>query len=120
MELYLKDTSYTVRQCSNKKVNGFKGIGSLSGLKNWIHFFFFKFSYICLINHTIIMNGNRASGLKKGYSGPSLHGSNCSDQKGIATKGDFRQASHTMQKMLPRLYQYQSSASFSTGLGFFG
>ncbi len=45
------------------------------------------------------MNGNRASGLKKGYSGPSLHGSNVPDQKGITTKGDFRQASHTMQKM---------------------
>ncbi len=45
------------------------------------------------------MNGNRASGLRKGYSGPSLHGSSCPDQKGIAAKGDFRQASHTMQKM---------------------
>ncbi len=45
------------------------------------------------------MNGNRASGLKKGYSGPSLHGSNVENQKGIATKGDFRQASHTIQKM---------------------
>ena len=45
------------------------------------------------------MNGNRgASGLCKGYSGPSLHGSNASDQRNIEMKGDFRQASHTMQK----------------------
>ena len=44
------------------------------------------------------MNGNRASGLKKGYSGPSLHGGNTLDQKGIAMKGDFRQASHTISK----------------------
>ena len=44
------------------------------------------------------MNGNRASGLKKGYAGPSLHGNNAPDQKGIVSKGDFRQASHTMQK----------------------
>ncbi len=44
------------------------------------------------------MNGNRASGLKKGYSGPSLHGCNGPDQTGIATQGDFRQASHTMKK----------------------
>ena len=45
------------------------------------------------------MNGNRASGLKKGYSGPSVRGSNYPDRKGIETRGDFRQASHTIQKM---------------------
>ncbi len=45
------------------------------------------------------MNGNRASGLRRGYAGPSLHGDNASDQKGIAMKGDFRQASHTHQKI---------------------
>ena len=45
------------------------------------------------------MNGNRASGLKKGNSGPSLHGGPESYRKGIAAKGDFRQASHTVQKM---------------------
>ncbi len=44
------------------------------------------------------MNGNRASGLKKGYSGPSLHGGNTLDQKGIAMTGDLRQASHTISK----------------------
>ncbi len=46
------------------------------------------------------MKGNRASGLRKGYSGPSLHGGNDPDQKGITTQGDFRQASHTIQKKL--------------------
>ncbi len=30
-----------------------------------------------------------SSGLKKGYSGPSLHGSIGPDQNGIAAKGDF-------------------------------
>ena len=52
--------------------------------------------YFSFINHK--MNGNRASGLRKGYAGPSLHGDNASDQKGIVMKGDFRQASHTHQK----------------------
>ena len=37
--------------------------------------------------------------LRRGYFGPSLHGSNALDQKGIETKADFRQASHTIQKM---------------------
>ncbi len=44
------------------------------------------------------MNGNRASGLRSRYTGPSLHGGNDPDQKGIALKGDFRQASHTITK----------------------
>ncbi len=54
--------------------------------------------YFSFIDHK--MNGNRASGLRRGYAGPSLHGDNASDQKGIAMKGDFRQASHTMQKKM--------------------
>ncbi len=44
------------------------------------------------------MNGNRASGLRKGYTGPSLHGDVGADQKGMIPKGDFRQASHTNEK----------------------
>ena len=52
------------------------------------------------------MNGNRASGLRRGYIGPSLHGSNASDQKGIAMTGDFRQASHTMQKKIDVTERY--------------
>ncbi len=36
------------------------------------------------------MNGNRASGLRKGYPGPSLHDGTDADQKGIEPKGDFR------------------------------
>ncbi len=44
-------------------------------------------------------NGNRASGLRRGYSGPSLHGGSAPDQKDIALKGDFRQASHTIEKI---------------------
>ncbi len=46
------------------------------------------------------MNGNRASGLRKGYSGPSLHGNNDPDQKDFVLKGDFRQASHTIPKIM--------------------
>ncbi len=48
------------------------------------------------------MNGNRASGLRRDYVGPSLHGSNAPDQKDIAAKGDFRQASHTIEKKAPK------------------
>ena len=35
------------------------------------------------------MNGNRASGLRWDYTGPSLHGSNVPEQMDIAVKGDF-------------------------------
>ena len=45
------------------------------------------------------MNGNSASGLRKGYAGPSLHGGTDADQNGIIPKGDFRQASHTNEKI---------------------
>ena len=45
------------------------------------------------------MNGNIASGLRKRYSGPSLHGGIGADQNGIIPKGDFRQVSHTNEKM---------------------
>ena len=78
----------------------------LEWASNWISFYSsptflissILFGLIDLISN--IMNGNRgASGLSKGYSGPSLHGSNASDQRNIELKGDFRQASHTMQKM---------------------
>ncbi len=44
------------------------------------------------------MNGNRASGLRKGYAGTSLHGGNHPDQEDIAMKGDFRQAPTLYQK----------------------
>ncbi len=44
------------------------------------------------------MNGNRASDLRRDYAGPPLHGGNAPDQKDIAAKGDFRQASHTIKK----------------------
>ena len=43
---------------------------------------------------SITMNGYRASGLRKKYSGPPLHGSPVPDQKDMTPKGDFRQASH--------------------------
>ncbi len=48
--------------------------------------------------------------MRKGYVGPSLHGSNDPDQKGIATKGDFRQASHTIQKMSLSVREMKSVA----------
>ena len=44
------------------------------------------------------MNGNRASGLRKGYAGPSLHDGNSADQQSTEPKGDFRQASHTNEE----------------------
>ena len=34
-----------------------------------------------------------------------INGSNDPDQKGIATKGDFRQASHTIQKIQKMVYR---------------
>ena len=74
----------------------------LEWARNWIYFpkkilkKFFHIKNISYILHR--MNGNRPSGLRKDFSGPSLHGGNCPYQKGIAAKGDFRQASQTMQK----------------------
>ncbi len=50
--------------------------------------------------HQYIMNGNRASGLRRRYSGPSQHGGNGADPNGIIPKGDFRQTSHTNEKTL--------------------
>ena len=47
---------------------------------------------------SITMNGYRASGLRKKYSGPPLHGSPVPDQKDMTPKGAFRQASHTIPK----------------------
>ncbi len=60
-----------------------------------------------------MMNGNRASGLWKGYSGPSLHGSDATDQKCVAPKGDFRQASHTTEKkiLLINICEYDTNLS---------
>ena len=45
------------------------------------------------------MNGNRASGLRKRNKGPPLHSGIGADQKGTIPKGDFRQASHTNEKI---------------------
>ncbi len=57
-------------------------------------------------SYIIIMNGNRASGLRRDYVGPSLHDSNAPDQKDIAAKGDFRQASHTIEKIEKIIFGY--------------
>ena len=72
------------------KLDIIKGIVSLSGLE--IRFYSQNLTYFIHYNYNSFT-------LRKRYSGTSLNGGNCPDQKGFAIKGDFRQASHTMQKI---------------------